>query len=256
MFGKCLVYELKLTWKKMCLIYMIAAIALLCRLIFYTTYDYNDTTMLRTLSFTTASIFTLAESLLSIITVFVLCRDYRTTMYSSRGYLTHTLPIKTMTIFWGKIVNAIIWTLATCLLQFFLFVYTSLIVVDGAPTINTLFDRIGDILAEIPSVGVFFMILALIILMTLYTMFVVAACYGVGQLSDNHRVAFTILAGFGFYILTIFVTASLTKSIAMNYSEHLTGTMILARVDITLLIACIAIYILNRWLLTKKLNLQ
>lgn len=147
-----------------------------------------------------------------------LCYHYHKTMYSSQGYLTHTLPVAPAATFSVKILVFFIWMLISTILSV-LSLFVLLQVGTGGEFLHALLDfswqgfsqDVRDIFGF--SAGVF-LIIAIFegLLNLLYTILFVTASMAIGQLFQKNRVAFSILAGFGIYmanqiVSTIFLVA-------------------------------------------------
>ena len=257
MFGKCLTYEIKLTWKKMFLLYAVAAVFFIMKVVSDISFNTIDdlSPLASSLYFISNSLYSVVETALAIYTIFVLCKDYKVTMYSQRGYLTHTLPVKTMSLFWAKIINGIIWCLLTSVFQFILFIINVFMNRDNKYSISNIFFGLFEELFEQFKGTMFLPLLFVdVVLFILMIFMFVTSTYGIGQLSNNHRKGLTIGTGFAYYVIISIIINYVVKMLIT--AENLTPSKVASVFLIVIAVINVILYFINRATLTKYLNLQ
>lgn len=148
-----------------------------------------------------------------------LCYHYHKTMYSSQGYLTHTLPVSPAATFSVKILALFVWMLASSVLLA-VSVLILLQVGSGGEFFDTVFafswpefaQQVNEIFGMSVTLLIFLFITATI-LGILWRILWVTASMAIGQLFQSGRMGFSILAGFCIYMVnqiinTIFLVCS------------------------------------------------
>ncbi len=133
MLGKLFKYEFKNTAKVMLTIYGVLLFTTILASVsfFSTTLVEDNETLLPLLSLLTAAVTTLyIFSVFALFTVsyVYLCIHFYKTMYSEQGYLTHTLPVKPITLFNVKLATSFLWLVTSLALLF----VSIMIIVFGA----------------------------------------------------------------------------------------------------------------------------
>lgn len=134
--------------------------------------------------------------------------QYYKTMYSSRGYLTHTLPVSPAAVFGSKILTFFVWMLTSSILS-----VLSLIVLLQVGSGGDFFDLFDDFswssftrdAYELfgMSAGTLLFLFSVMSLLGIFLYILwIAASMAIGQLSQKNRTVCSILAGFGFYVLS------------------------------------------------------
>lgn len=160
--------------------------------------------------------------MLSIFSIYIIvfvqqCESYYKTMYSLRGYLTHTLPANELELLSSKLIVSFAWIVATTLVcigagmlvinsitggEFF----ASLNRVEWSLMAKMLYSKTGISAAQlILYVLLFFAIGVLTSLLFIFF------CMAVGQLSTKNRKAVSILTGIGLQFLLMFISTSVTR---------------------------------------------
>jgi hypothetical protein len=146
------------------------------------------------------SIYLIAAAALTVI--FIVYHFYKS-LYSDRGYLTFTLPVKTTTLLISKTLTALIWGLINAIVTggciFLIFYLTSDLLRDFWKTVLQ-FREHSELFniffwAQIPILPILF----LIALFLTYSRFYM--CFTLGQMFGSHRFAFGLLTWFGLNII-------------------------------------------------------
>lgn len=197
-----------------------------------------------------------------------LCYHYNKTMYSSQGYLTHTLPVSPAATFGAKILVFFTWMFISALL-----LVLSVVIFMQIGTGGELLRELGayswndfNILAYglfgMSAPALLLMFLAEAVLSILQLILWITASMAIGQLFQKSRTAATILAAFCFsvasqIISTLFLVVSgygtgmfLEGDIDSFMSVSTSGSLVMNAVFVAVLYG-ICVYI-NK----KKLNLE
>ena len=193
-------------------------------------------------------------------------------MFTSEGYLTHTLPVTANQHIMVKTVTAVCvnWTST-------IMVLLSFVIIIPADHWNTMWKDLGLVLGEVFG---YLKVDAILIAVEYFILLVLASfsgimlyytCISLGQLFKKNRILAAVGVYFAYYILTQIVstimTISLTVFTASNaylydmmmwIGEHPMQTIhIIMWSVIVIAFLFVAIeYLVIRWVMTKKLNLE
>ena len=155
---------------------------------------------------------TLLSSLISVIytltifTLFILTAVYLTvrfykTMYGNRGYLTHTLPVSTISVLNVKLLVAAFWLIAAFVIGMIslFFLVTSGETIDFHIYFPTLKEKVTG--TDIYAWTFLLMIAIMLLAICFSTMLTVCASLAVGQLFHQFRIAAAIGAYVVFYTI-------------------------------------------------------
>lgn len=209
--------------------------------------------------------------ILSLFAIFIVAYVYFTvrfykTMYTSQGYLTHTLPLSTMGIINTKVLVSSCWMILTVA------VTTLSVIALVASAIGSEWGEIAfsdfSLYTGFSLTGFFAWYVLLLILGCVEQILMIYASLAIGQLVRQYRV----LASIGTYIVfhmvlqiinvvILFVTQLFSVNIAfVSYQTDVVSSHFYERsfaistIESTLL--CILFYVLCYWLTNKKLNLE
>lgn len=212
---------------------------------------------------------------LTIFALFILTSVYLTvrfykTMYASQGYLTHTLPVSTVSILNTKIIAASFWLVFAVIATLF-----SLYIPEYTGT-NIDASSLARLKTEIEAVSgmsfwLFWLLLAaMAVLLCVSNVLMVCASVSVGQLFRTHRIPAAIGAYVVFYmvqqVLSVIVlmvlgisqfnasgqiSAEMTNVSFSGFYKWLIGLIILQTVVLSIIYYLICFYITR-----KKLNLE
>lgn len=214
MLGKLFKYEFKSTAKVMLAIYGVLVFATLLVSIGSSMeamqgVNLTDVPPVVELFFA-ASVLMYVLSIFALFTVsyVYLCIHFYKTMYSDQGYLTHTLPVKPVTLFNVKLVTSLVWMILTAVL-FALSIFAFLI---GASRGEIFSSEVAGRMAEIikyefvPIFGMtfgqflLFVILSSVISCLSYLLMVFASI-SIGQLFTGHKIVGSFAAGVVIYMV-------------------------------------------------------
>ena len=217
-------------------------------------------------------IYMLSIFALFIITTVYLAIRYYKTMYSSEGYLTHTLPVSSTAIINTKVVIAAFWSfVALCITICSVFV---LIRVTAGSDWNITAQEISSIIPEIFGFGFGEFISYLIascILSCLSSVLTIFASLAIGQLFQQHRVIAAVVTYIIFYIIQQIIGSVTMGLMAINNADALMetevtsanatmmtsfyrGTFCYGIIESVLFV--IVFYIICYYITKKKLNLE
>ncbi len=274
MLGKLFKYEFKNTAKIMLTIYgVLIAVTVLGMLVLSFEPIRNGDTMAATLVLVSyILLYVLSVIALYVVTYIYLTMHFYKSMYSAQGYLTHTLPVKTLTTFHVKLATSLIWMLASTLLMFLSILgfasaisgpgfWQELFSCDFAAVNQEILSTFNMPLAEL----IIIVILSLIISSLASLLLVYASC-SIGQLFNQHKVVAAVVTGIIFYFLqqiigTIVSVAGMVSM--MNHAKAANTSIMLSGYDTALwcgvglsLFFVAAYYIVCNIIVRKKINLQ
>ena len=173
-----------------------------------------------------------------IVIVGVYCMDfiylsyqYYKTMYSSQGYLTHTLPVSPAAVFGSKILVFFVWMLASSILS----VLSLIILLEGGSG-GDFFDTLQDFswrgfsesvseLFGMSAVLLIFLFSVISLLGILLYILWITASMAIGQLSQKNRTMYSILAAFCFYVLNQIISTSFLGICGYSTGAFLEGNL-------------------------------
>lgn len=199
MLGKLIKYEFRNTAKVMLILYLFtAAVTAVGSVVLSMDFIQHGTgNITDVLTISTMLVYMLTIFALFVITYIYMCIHFYKTMYSDQGYLTHTLPVKTLTTFHVKLLVSMVWILLSCLL-----------LIASVFALLTGISR-GEIWAEINSTffeefHTFFGLsfgqflaygaVSLVVSCLSYLLWVYASM-SIGQLFGQHKIGASIAAG-------------------------------------------------------------
>ena len=204
--------------------------------------------------------------------VFIVTHFYRT-MAGTRGYLSHTLPVKTGTLIHAKLLAALIWPVIACLVLAFSVVVFAL----GHVSFGELgmaaaefFKIMGELLTELftgpvsqlvnmPLLTVELILCVIAELLSFPLM--VYASIAIGQLFLKRRVLWSVASYFGMYILLQIICTFFIGYIGHgNYASPEGNALFVNRfmffMTAVKVLSVTAYYLITRYIFSKKLNLE
>lgn len=203
--------------------------------------------------------------------VYIAYRFYKN-VFTDQGYLTNTLPVTPTQIIVSKGLTALLWTiidlavLAAALLIMF---------ADGEfmSALMPTLVRLISYLAPMPPFG--WIILVMVLLSPFLMIIHMYFCVAVGSLVPNHKIlgaigvyivsyiivqiistVILVVTGFGFSVGSMdSSTANMTGAQASQYMMGILTPMFLVSV-ICEIIAIVAFFLVTKYIMTKKLNLE
>lgn len=271
MLGKLIKYEFKHTSKTMLTTYAALALATLMgslALFQMESGSADDGTFFSIISVVMFVIYIIAIIGVYCVDFIYLSWQYHKTMYSSQGYLTHTLPVSPAAALGSKILVFFVWMLLSSLLSVlsvmillqvgtggeFLRELNSITWSDFSREVYELFGMSGGLL-------IFLFTVTSLLGILLYILWITASM-AIGQLSQKNRTVCSILAAFCFYVISQIVSTLLL--FASGYSTHafLDGdlqafihTIIIRSIALTA-VFLIVLYGICLYINKRKLNLD
>lgn len=274
MLGKLFKYEFKNTAKFILTIYgVLIAVTVLGMLVLSFEPIRTGESMATTLILVAYIILYVSSIIaLYVVTYIYLTMHFYKSMYSVQGYLTHTLPVKSLTTFHVKLATALIWMLAsTVLMVLSIFGFVSAISGPGfwQELFSCDFAAVNqEILSTLnmPFAELIIIVILSLIISALASLLMVYASCSIGQLFNQHKVAASVVSGIVFYFLQqiIGTIVSIVGMVSMlnnaketNISITLTGydAMMWYGIGMSLFFAA-AYYIICNIIVRKKINLE
>ena len=160
-----------------------------------------------------------------------LCYHYHKTMYSSQGYLTHTLPVSPAATLGVKIFTLFVWmTVSSVLLSASVLILLQ--VGSGGEFFNAFstfsWKEFTLSVDEIFGMSVSYLIFLAVVeflLGLLYRILWITASMAIGQLFQSGRTGFSILAGFCIYLANQIVSTIFLAATGYNLNAFLEGNV-------------------------------
>ncbi len=224
-----------------------------------------------TLRFQTPMIIGIVLSVIMIVAIFVITliitlqRFYRN-LLTNEGYLMFTLPVNTDSLIWSKLIVASIWNILSLVIvgiAISIMAISEFSLSDALQAFRELLITTGIGGGALAAFIVEFIILMVTALLSGILMFY--ACMSVSLLTNKHRVLFAFAAYLVFstigQIITGIAAAVISQTnlpdIVMNYWELITqihaGQLFTIAINI---VTGVIFYILSRYMLKNKLNLE
>lgn len=194
-------------------------------------------------------------------TVVIVMRFYKN-MLGGEGYLMHTLPVKTSSLIMSKLITSFCWMVIAGAVV----VISTLILGLSSGIIGQIQKTVGwsavveGLKYGFGMIGVNgWSLLLLIIISTISTIIMYYACMAIGNLANNHKFLFSVLAYVGIQIvLSIIVTvSSIVGSSSISDASEVGILMTYNTWSLLLiqLVMGVGGFFLTNYLLSKKLNL-
>lgn len=212
---------------------------------------------------------------LLIITYIYMCIHFYKTMYSDQGYLTHTLPVKSSTLFHVKLITSLVWMVCSVTLMIL-----SLFLLIIGVTQGKIFSQ--EVMVELHraslefeqeigmSLGLFWTHMVITVLLSCLTYLLwVFTSASVGQLFSQYKVVAAIVTGIVLYFVeqiisviimatagySFFMADTASSSDSMSAAQGFWGNM-LSTGYIWSIGLCVVYYIACRVIIKKHLNLE
>lgn len=269
MLGKLIKQEFKNTYKLMLTLYgTYAAIAVLATISAHLLASGNVENM-EGVPMAILPLFILSTIAVFVATFIYICVNYYKTMYSVQGYLTHTLPVKTTTIFNVKFLVSFIWLLASIFLLsagiFFVVnaaaygeFFNLLSQFDVAEFSKRFYEEFGMKFSTVFAYGAAGCVLGLsVMILWIFTSF------SIGQLSGKHKVAISVVTAVGIYMANQIFGFIMIFSKAQKYSMKVNNAnveeyfkSIMNGELVWALIGAVVMYAVCMLINKRKLNLE
>lgn len=221
----------------------------------------NNTPLLTMLKGAAIVIFVIILIAYGVITFILVLTNFYKKMVTDQGYLTHTLPAKTSTIIFSKIISSTVISILSgivifgCACIFFnVWYFIKQSTVDIMWAIN-----------QIPGWNnTYFLTIAFMILLAIiYQITMIYLAIALGQLFPNHKIIGSIVSYIGIYffyqIISLIFTFTLFRSSVMNSDAVKNMTQFNPLFAYSIILSLVAIVLqtfLTHYLFKNKLNLQ
>lgn len=234
MLGKLIKYEFKHTSKTIFTTFAVLAVATLMGSI--ALYQVDRGAAGNGNFFTVISVIMLILYFTAIVGIYCvdfiyLCYHYHKTMYSSQGYLTHTLPVSPAAVFNVKVLVIFIWMLASTVLSAFS-VLVLLQTGSGGEFLGAFADfswdgfsqSVRDLFGMSAGYLLFLFFVEFVLNILWYIMWITASM-AIGQLFQGSRTGFSILAGFCIYMVNQIAGTVYLAAFGYNLNDFLNGDL-------------------------------
>ncbi len=208
--------------------------------------------------------------IISLFALFILTAVYLTmrfykTMYSSQGYLTHTLPVSSASILNTKILTSVFWVLLALIItacSIWFLIRSASGVTISPEEFRILQERFFNEMGI--EIGSFLATIAGTVTVSCFTsVLMIFASLSVGQLFRQYRIPAAIGACIVFYFIQQIASVILLLLLGINAMEHASSAaqgdftkLLLGSVTAEELLFAVAYYILCYYFTKKKLNLE
>lgn len=272
MLGKLIKHEFKNTSKLMLIIYGLFAFMTVLGTVSLYSENAGQThnTLLNLFTVVAMVFYVLSVFALMLVTFIYMSAHFYKTMYSSQGYLTHTLPAKTSSVFHAKLITSFVWSIISMILMF----ASILFLINGASgneffqtVFSSNFAEMNQAISEI--FGMTFVKFALVMLVslilgTLSSLLWIFTSFSIGQLFNKHKMLASVIAAVIMYIANQIISTIITFSVGIGNLENqiyddsigdfftsLFSTSLLYMVVVT-----VGLYVACRVITDKHLNLE
>ncbi|MCM1179112.1 MAG: hypothetical protein NC347_02560 [Clostridium sp.] len=214
-------------------------------------------------------------------TVFVVVRFY-TTMVGDRGYLTWTLPAKSSTIIWSKLLAGVLWRLIATVGIFFLFgifMYGKYWIIWGdftmdltlnetnVTTLQMIFSELLKMFEPRYLLPIFLGLLTMVAF-EFMSQLLIYFCIAIGQLFGKWRIIaslgcyfllmilYEILMIMGIAVMTIGGVSAASVGFLESMSAYEIINFILSILLVSGTLTSVLFFALNNWIFKKHLNLE
>ena len=263
MLGKLLKYDFKNLYKTLLPIYLITLVITILTVILNNLSDTSN--LFSTLNGLMVLSYVVILMVLAVGTFFLSIRDFYLDFATERGYLTNTLPVKKSTIITSKFITSVVTMLSSIIVMFI----SILILVIGNGEWTTFANSFANFFKDIPGDAVVMLILITVLMIVAYISGL-AVCYlsiALGQLKNNNKLGFSILAYIVLYIIyEMYFTFALTfiGVISPDFVSSLDSEItVISSVNILfgILIGLVIVFTavvtpITNYILKNKLNLE
>ncbi|WP_040197439.1 hypothetical protein [Candidatus Soleaferrea massiliensis] len=201
-----------------------------------------------------------------VLTVIVMIQRFYKNLLSDEGYLMFTLPVKTPSLIFSKLINATVWMLcsiAVTVVSVLILAYSPGMFSDLAAAIVQFFRNV-DLQLGINVAAALVEFILMVLTTILSSVLMIYASIALGQLMNKHRV----LASFGAYLVlntvmsTIFMIGMMILGLINPdyFMFHISGEaalhLIMWGLILYNLVCCAAYYVITHIMLKKHLNLE
>lgn len=277
MLKKLIKHEFKNTSKVMLAIYaLVAVVTLLGTISFVLLKPYVESGIVNFLSRMSLVLYVLSIFALFIVTYVYMCIHFYKSMYSDQGYLTHTLPVSPLTTFHVKLGVSLCWLICSFLVMFVSLCLLLISVTHGeffsiftAESLSTFNAELAEI--DMTAGKLFAFAIFSVILSCISYLLMVFASISIGQLFNQNKIGFSIVAGIAIYFVEQIAGTVLMFSLLIpSSSALLTEESMYAEIDtassfwnstmfsssILSLLFCIILYAVCNIIVRKHINLD
>lgn len=279
MLGKLFRNEFKNTYKPVMIIFLSLLILTVvnCIAAAFNSTRLGDTLSFKIFSGTFNTMYVISMLIMGIAVIAVLCVAFYKSMYSSQGYLTHTLPVKPVVTFTVKLTVSLIWMMLSgivMLISLFLFICAQS-GVNPFTALAEFFEVLPEGYAHfkvicLEELGIragllIFELIAAIVISILGTFLFIYTSLTIGQLSSQHKVGMSVVAGVALYLVRQIVSSVMFVSTFFRVSDFYdtsskvfdagVNDVIVNGILVSLAIVVIE-YVADVFIVNKHINLQ
>lgn len=276
MLKKLVKHEFKNTSKIMLAIYaLVAVVTLLGTISFAFMEKYENSDFAGYLGASILVLYVLSIFALFIVTYVYMCVHFYKTMYSDQGYLTHTLPVSPLANLHVKIGVSFCWLVCSCLVMLLSLLllligatqgeFFSIFTAENIALLNAEFAELDMTLG-----GIITLMIVSTLLSCVSYLLMVFASISIGQLFNQNKIGFSIIAGIAIYFVQQIAGTLLVSIVMVSSSSSLLDTGVYVETDVPAmlwnqtivsslilsLIFCVALYVTCNIIVRKHINLD
>lgn len=271
MLRKLIKYEFKATGRIFFPLYLaLIIIAFIQRLFFQFNIENMGSIVINILSLIVPSLFGAIVMAICVVTFVMTIQRFYKNMLGREGYLMFTLPVSVSKLIWSKLIVVMVWIILSVIVGSVAF----MIVIFNFNDLKLLFSEFGNMMSQIFSGGIGFisiMIEGILLVLAACASEVLSIylCMAIGQLSDKHKGLCAVGAYIGISIIVgnvvfaIIAGADSTPFVLNLVERFLMPMDPIQAMNVTLiamllfcLIEATVYFLVTKYLLTKKLNLE
>ncbi|MCR5108371.1 MAG: hypothetical protein K6B28_09430 [Lachnospiraceae bacterium] len=271
MLGKLIKHDFIATWKiPVSIDAALIILSILTAIVLQAVPQIDDSIGMSIFTFSFVGLFYIGIIAANVVTIVYLVIRYYRNLYTSEGYLTFTLPVKTDMIIHSKVITGTVWVFLSYLCTIISLLIAGLGLFN---TIDVPREDIIDTLREIGSVigfsepGFTGILVLTFIITPVSTVLSMYFCVSIGQLWQNHKVLGAVLCIIGLYIINQLVSQfafmgsgfynlMLSQEADIDLAFGRVYRNMLLIINIIVLIQSIIYYMVCLIISRKKLNLD
>ena len=200
-------------------------------------------------------LFVIVMAAIPVTTAIFIIRRFYTHLLKDEGYLTHTLPVGIDGLLWSKLIPAFSWAAASAVVMFFSIV----ILLGGIPFLDYFREFLPSMREVLGYLGGYrlsiFLTIIILILLSFNWILHFYISLSIGQLANRRKILAAIGVYFGIYFASSIVTTAVFQAMIFSNIDHSANSALLVLLFGSL-IPCAVYYLITRYLLKNRLNLE
>lgn len=200
-----------------------------------------------------------------VLTLIITIQRFSKNLLGSEGYLMFTLPVRSDSLIWSKLITATVWNIISTILVITAISIMALSDINFKEIIKLISDGLKLLDITGGQIPLFFLETVIAIILALFSFILMLyACLTLGMLVDKHRglCAFAVFVIFNI-ISQIITSLAATTGFLRGIYDFIIGLPINQMIHVSFisiiiieLIDCVIFYFITKFMLTRKLNLE